>query len=133
MPEQAIRAQSLSASFGLARAPSKRGPDNREVSHAETQMVYTLPIGKGKRFGDRGGLFDTFFGGWDMGSVVTWHRRALQHLLAASYLGSDHGRLDQLQRADEHRLSPAAGQRRLLFPPGTGGGADGTFRFPRRR
>jgi hypothetical protein len=48
--------------------------DRRHVFNSN--LAYTLPIGKGKKFLDRAGIVDTLLGGWDIGSLVTWQTGA---------------------------------------------------------
>jgi hypothetical protein len=48
--------------------------DHRHVFNSS--IAYTLPIGKGKKFLDRGGIVDTLIGGWDIGTLVTWQTGA---------------------------------------------------------
>jgi hypothetical protein len=47
-----------------------RGYNNFDVRHTfNLSAIYTLPIGKGKRF-DLGGIGNALFGGWDIGAII---------------------------------------------------------------
>jgi hypothetical protein len=48
--------------------------DRRHVFNSS--LAYTLPVGQGRKFLDRGGWVDTLIGGWDIGSIVTWQTGA---------------------------------------------------------
>jgi hypothetical protein len=49
--------------------------DRRHVFNSN--IAYTLPIGKGRQFGgSKGALFDSLFGGWDTGVLTTWQTGA---------------------------------------------------------
>ena len=41
-----------------------------------SNIAYTLPVGKGKKLLDRGGWVDTLVGGWDLGAIITWQTGA---------------------------------------------------------
>jgi hypothetical protein len=48
--------------------------DRRHVFNST--VAYSLPVGRGKKFLDRGGLADTLIGGWDIGALITWQTGA---------------------------------------------------------
>jgi hypothetical protein len=39
--------------------------------HFVTSAIYQLPVGKGQRFLNRGGVADAILGGWQLGSIIT--------------------------------------------------------------
>jgi len=50
------------------------GPSAIDVRHLlNGSFVYDLPIGKGRRFVDHGGILDAFIGGWQLGSTFQFH------------------------------------------------------------
>ena len=54
-----------------------RGTADFDRTHAfNSSIAYTLPFGMGQRFGNKGGLFDTLVGGWDLGVLATWQTGA---------------------------------------------------------
>jgi hypothetical protein len=55
-----------------------RGTSDFDRRHSfNSNIAYTLPVGKGKKFGgSKGTLFDSLLGGWDMGVLTTWQTGA---------------------------------------------------------
>ncbi len=55
-----------------------RGTADFDRRHSfNSNIAYTLPIGKGQKFGgSKGGLFDSLLGGWDVGVLTTWQTGA---------------------------------------------------------
>ena len=55
-----------------------RGTADFDRRHAfNSSIAYTLPIGRGQKFGgDKGGLFDSLLGGWDIGLLTAWQTGA---------------------------------------------------------
>jgi hypothetical protein len=55
-----------------------RGTADFDRRHSfNSNIAYTLPVGKGRTFGaSKGKLFDTLLGGWDTGILTTWQTGA---------------------------------------------------------
>jgi hypothetical protein len=55
-----------------------RGTSDFDRRHVfNSNIAYTLPVGKGRRFGgSKGTLFDSLLGGWDTGILTTWQTGA---------------------------------------------------------
>src|SRR5207244_13454352 len=52
---------------------AQRGLSSFHQSHrAVTSVLYDLPVGKGRRFLNQGGIGDAIIGGWELGSIVTF-------------------------------------------------------------
>src|SRR5215475_8152992 len=55
-----------------------RGTSDFDRRHVfNSNIAYTLPVGKGRKFGgSKGTLFDSLLGGWDTGILTTWQTGA---------------------------------------------------------
>src|SRR5262249_54413396 len=55
-----------------------RGTSDFDRRHSfNSNIAYTLPVGKGQKFGSsKGALFDSLLGGWDIGVLTTWQTGA---------------------------------------------------------
>lgn len=55
-----------------------RGTADFDRRHSfNSNIAYTLPVGKGQKFGgSKGALFDSLLGGWDTGVLTTWQTGA---------------------------------------------------------
>jgi hypothetical protein len=55
-----------------------RGSADFDRRHSfNSNIAYTLPVGKGRKFGgSKGALFDSLLGGWDIGVLTTWQTGA---------------------------------------------------------
>ena len=51
---------------------AERGLSSFNVDHrATTSVLYELPVGRGRRFLNQGGVADAVIGGWELGSIFT--------------------------------------------------------------
>jgi hypothetical protein len=69
-PEICCNAPYPQNSYNLAAEKGPSDFDNRE--RWVTSLDYTLPVGKGQKFLNRGGVADAMLGGWHLGGIISF-------------------------------------------------------------
>ena len=73
--------------FPLIGRKLDRGPSDIDIRHMfVASYVYELPVGKGRRFLNRGGVSDAILGGWQVSGHHVVHVRAAGQSCAARKL-----------------------------------------------
>ena len=90
---------------------AERGLSCFNVDHrSTTSVLYELPVGRGRRFLNQGGVADAVIGGWELGSIFTLQSGFPQTVAAGFDQSNTNIGFDRVNATGQHAVLPR-GQR----------------------
>jgi hypothetical protein len=87
----------------------EKGRANYDIRHRFVSVLtYELPFGKGRKFMNRGGIFNALFGGWDFAYTQTFRPSQSRSRRRSGYPGLEHRRASRPDSGPGSYLNAAA-------------------------